>query len=98
MKKLFVLTTAIISLGLAPAFAQPGPHGGGQGPDFGGVDGQTLWRQPDFFRRDGISNWRANGEKITMPGKISFDTGKSRFEINMSEMQGAKMPPAPPSK
>ena len=28
-----------------------------------------------------------------MPGKISFDAGKSRFEMNMSEAQGTKMPP-----
>jgi hypothetical protein len=33
------------------------------------------------------------GENIIMPGKLTFDNGKSRFEMNMSEMQGSKMPP-----
>ena len=28
-----------------------------------------------------------------MPGKISFDAGKSRFEMNMSDLQGPQMPP-----
>ena len=30
---------------------------------------------------------------MSMPGKMFFDTGKSRFEMNMSEMKSAKMPP-----
>ena len=34
-----------------------------------------------------------SGKPITMPGKISFDTGKSRFEINMADMKGGQMPP-----
>jgi hypothetical protein len=28
-----------------------------------------------------------------MPGKISFDAGKSRFEVNMSDVQGGKITP-----
>src|SRR5438094_6389774 len=32
-------------------------------------------------------------EMMTVPGKLAFDHGKSRFEMDMSEMQGAKMPP-----
>ena len=28
-----------------------------------------------------------------MPGKISFDSGKSRFEMNMADVKGTKMPP-----
>ena len=35
----------------------------------------------------------SSGNTITMPGKIYFDTGKSRFEINMADMKGGNMPP-----
>ena len=34
-----------------------------------------------------------SGSPITMPGKISFDAGKSRFEFNLADMKGGKMPP-----
>ncbi len=30
---------------------------------------------------------------ITMPGKMSFDGGKSRFEMNMTEIKGSQIPP-----
>jgi hypothetical protein len=32
-------------------------------------------------------------EAMTMPGKIFFDQGKSRFEMDLSQLKGAKMPP-----
>ncbi len=28
-----------------------------------------------------------------MPGKISYDAGKSRFEVNMADMKGGNLPP-----
>jgi hypothetical protein len=34
-----------------------------------------------------------SGEPMTMPGKISFDAGKQRFEINMADMKGGQIPP-----
>jgi hypothetical protein len=34
-----------------------------------------------------------SGQPMTMPGKLSFDTGKSRFEVNMADMKGGQMPP-----
>ncbi|HYG25183.1 MAG TPA: DUF4412 domain-containing protein [Verrucomicrobiae bacterium] len=35
----------------------------------------------------------SGGETISVPGKMSFDSGKSRFEMNMSEAKGSAMPP-----
>jgi hypothetical protein len=35
---------------------------------------------------------RGEGNTLTMPGKMTFDAGKSRFEMNMSEVQGSQMP------
>ena len=42
----------------------------------------------EFETGDSVS-----GDAMTMPGKLSFDAGKSRFEMNMAEMKGAAMPP-----
>lgn len=93
MKKIFVLTVTLVALCLNPAFAQLGAHGGGAtGPNLGGAmnklfgDNQAFSAVMEFHTTGGSSG------NITMPGKISFDTGKSRFEMNMSEMQGTKMP------
>lgn len=92
MKNLFRLTTVLITLGLAPAFAQFGPRAGG--PHFGGAMDKLFGDNQSFsavleFQTDGD-----NGHNMIMPGKISFDAGKSRFEMNMSEMQGSPMPPS----
>lgn len=33
------------------------------------------------------------GDNITMPGKISYDAGKSRFEMDMSQLKSGKVTP-----
>lgn len=93
MKKILLLATALISFGLAPAFAQFGPQGGGQGPHFGGALDKLFGDNKAFSATMEFQTAGPNGENITMPGKFNFDTGKSRFEMNMSEMQGSQMPP-----
>jgi hypothetical protein len=95
MKKYFFLTTTLVALGLTPAFAQPGPRGGGSsGPNFGGGLHKLFGANQAFSAVMEIQSSGRSGESITMPGKISFDGGKSRFEMNMSEAQGTKMPPS----
>jgi len=34
-----------------------------------------------------------SGQPVTMPGKIAYDMGKTRFEFNMADMKGRKMSP-----
>jgi hypothetical protein len=78
-------------LGLSPAFAQFGPRSGG--PQFGGAMNKLFGAHQTFSAVLEFHSSGAQGENTTMPGKLSFDTSKSRFEMNMSEMQGSKMPP-----
>ncbi len=92
MNKFFLLTTTIISLGLAPAMAQPAPRGGA-GPNFGGAMNKLFGANQTFSSAMEFQTTSPNGNNISMPGKIAFDAGKSRFEMNMSEMKGAQMPP-----
>jgi hypothetical protein len=89
MKRILLFTT-IIGLGLAPAMAQFGPHGG-QGPNLGGSIGKLFGTNQAFSATMEFQSTGPNGASITMPGKISFDAGKSRFEMNMSEVKGAGM-------
>jgi len=90
MKK-FLLLTALISLGLAPAFAQVGPGGGG--PNLGGAMDKLFGVNQAFSAKMDFQTSQGQGNPLTVPGKISFDSGKSRFEMNMSEMRGSQMPP-----
>lgn len=83
-----------MSLGLAPAFAQPGPRGGApQGPHFGAAMNKLFGGNQSFSAVMEFQTSGRNGNNMTMPGKFCFDNGKSRFEMNMSEMQGSSMPP-----
>jgi len=90
MKKILLATT-IISLGVATAMAQFGPNDGGQGPDLGGPLGKLFGPNQSFSATMEFQTTGANGGNIIMPGKISYDTGKQRFEINMSKVEGTAM-------
>ena len=94
MKKLFLLTTTVMALGLAPAFAQFGPRGGGapQGPHFGGAMDQLFGTHQTFSAALEFQTTDASTNSIIMPGKLSLADGKSRFEMNLSEMQNTNMP------
>lgn len=92
MKKIFAIAAAIVSVGLFPAFAQFGPHGGGQGPNFDTAMAKLFGDHQSFTAGVEFQTTMAGGNDITMPGKMSFDAGKSRFEMNMSEIQGAHIP------
>jgi hypothetical protein len=94
MKKILRLTTALVALGLTPAFAQFGPRGGAQGPHFGGAMNQLFGANQTFSAGLEFQTSGRDGQNITMPGKLSFDSGKSRFEMNLSESRGSSMPPS----
>lgn len=92
MKRFLTLVTTIVSLGLFPAFAQFDPQGGGQGPHFGGALDKLFGDNQAFSATLQFQTAGPNGENVTMPGKLNFDTGKARFEMNLSEVQGSQMP------
>jgi hypothetical protein len=92
MKKyLSILTVAIISLGLTSTFAQPG--GGSAGPKFDGAMAKLFGDNTAFSAAMEFQTSHNGGNVITMPGKMAYDAGKSRFEMNMSEAKGMRIPP-----
>ena len=93
-KTILLLITILLGLGLMPARAQFGPPGGSpQGPHFGGALDKLFGANQTFSAGLEFQTSGRDGENITMPGKMSFDSGKSRFEMNMSESKGTKLPP-----
>lgn len=90
MKKSFaLLAAAILGLGILTAAAQPaGP------PSFSGDIDKLFGDNQSFTAAIEIQTTDPrSGAPITMPGKLSLDNGKSRFEMNMSEMKGGNLPP-----
>jgi len=96
MKKSLILTAfAVTALALATAQAQPQRAGGGAGgPHFGAAFSKLFGANQAFSARIEVeASDPASGQTMTIPGKMSFDTGNTRFEMNLSEMKGAKMNP-----
>lgn len=73
------------------AHAQMGPP---HGPRFGGAMDKLFGHNQSFSATlDMQMKTSAEGNTMDMPGTIYFDSGQSRFEMNMSEMKGHQMPP-----
>jgi hypothetical protein len=86
-----ILASAILGLGLAPAWSQFGPPAG---PRLGG-DMDKLFGDSQAFSATLTleTKDKSSGDTTTMPGKIIFDSGKSRFETDMTQAGGGKMHP-----
>jgi hypothetical protein len=92
MKKfLSLLTTATLCFGLAPAFAQPGQTPGS--PGFDGAMSRLFGDNSAFTATIKSQIKPKSDDLITMPGKVAFDSGKTRMEMNPAEATGLKMPP-----
>ena len=71
-------------------YAQSGSPGG---PQLGGSMDKLFGENQSFAAALEFQATDKSGKTIIMPGKISFDTGKSRFEFNMADVKGGPMPP-----
>jgi hypothetical protein len=83
-----VLSVAVLCSTLIAAYAQPGMRG----PQFGGSMSK-LFGDNSAFSATVEMQMKMGEQDMTMPGKISFDSGKSRFEMAMSDAKGSQMPP-----
>ena len=78
-------------LNLVSASAQ---MGGPKGPQLSGNIAKLFGKNSAFSAAMEMQTLMPpQNQTVTMPGKIAFDAGKSRFEMDMSEMKGASMPP-----
>jgi len=96
-KHIHILTAAVLSLILIPAHAQPGMRGGmggpQSGPRFGGDMAKIFGENSSYTANlEMHAPGGAGGAEVIMPGKLAYLEGKSRFEMDMTEMKGGNMP------
>jgi outer membrane lipoprotein-sorting protein len=91
MKKTsLILAVAILALGFAPAYSLFGQMP--NSPQFGnGME--KLFGENQTFSATLKMQASNNGSPMTMSGKMAFDKGSSRTEMNMADMQGGGIPP-----
>ena len=95
-KSLFVTSLLALCLSLLSASAQPRGRGGmggpPQGPKFDAAMAK-LFGDNSAFSANLEFQMTAEGKPMTMPGKMAYLDGKSRFEVNMTDMKGGNAPP-----
>jgi len=94
--KLFSLVCVCFVLGVSGTVAQPSPAGSpmGGGPGLSGSTVRLFGENTVFSAALQIQTENpGSAEAMKVPGKIYFDHGKSRFEMNMSEAKGGMMTP-----
>jgi outer membrane lipoprotein-sorting protein len=90
--KITTIIAAALGLGFLTASAQPGAMWDGpRGPNFGGSMSKLFGDNKTFSATIEIQALDGAAGDTTMPAKISFDDGKSRFEMNLAEVKNSKM-------
>jgi len=91
MKKYFILlASAVVCLGILPAYSQSGSPGG---PRLAGATSRLFGDNQTFSAALEMQVADKSGKPMSMPGLITYDTGNTRFEINIADMKGGNMPP-----
>jgi hypothetical protein len=96
-------TTAFLALmlcsTLATVHAQMGgmggaQRGGGQGPQISAAMAKLFGDHSAFSASmESQVKMSTSGDPMSIPGKMAYDAGKFRFEMNLTEMKGSQLPP-----
>src|SRR5580693_2005937 len=95
---IFAITCALAGFALTTVNAQP-PGGRGMGgpppgPNFSGALSKLFGDNKAFSATMEMhTSGGPSGSGMTIPGKIAFSDGKSRFEMDMTEVKGGSIPP-----
>jgi hypothetical protein len=92
-KHLLLLVTIVAGFTVVTAPAQPGPGGPPPGPSWDGAMAKLFGDNAGFTATMEFHFNRASGQEMTMPGKMAHLEGKARFEMDLTKMQGGKIPP-----
>ena len=90
----FLLLLAILPLACSSAHAQFGGRGFGAaaGPGLSGAMTRFFGEHTAFSASLNMGTKSEQGGTMLMPGKIAYLDGQSRFDIDLSKIEGGKMP------
>ena len=83
---------AILSTVISFSIAHAQPAAAPGGPHFGGAM-TKLFGDNQAFSASMEMQTKAKDDDITMPGKIMFDAGRSRFEMDMTQLKSKRINP-----
>ncbi|HEU6448995.1 MAG TPA: DUF4412 domain-containing protein [Verrucomicrobiae bacterium] len=92
MKTVIHIFLAIALLGVTSLSAQP-MGGAPGGPNFSGAMDKLFGDNQTFSATMETTMIGQSGKTVTMPGNFSFDSGKSRFEVDMTRVSGGEISP-----
>lgn len=96
-KRHFLLALTAIALATTLVHAQPGGRRGGMGgpsgPKFGGAWQRLFDEHKSFNAAIVMSSKSGPMADAMVPGTIAYDEGLSRFEMDISKIEGGRMPP-----
>lgn len=87
-RNLLILATTLLCSAFLPVQAQFGPGPGPASPRLGGAMSKLFSENKSFSATMEMQVADPSGKPMTMQGKIAFDEGRSRFELDMTTMQG----------
>lgn len=90
--RIFAITILTLSLVTSSYAQQRRPGGAGGPPQFSGAM-TKLFGENKAFTANAEMNIQTPNGAMTMPGKLAFLDGKSRFEMDATKMKGAQIPP-----
>jgi hypothetical protein len=90
-KQTLFLFIATLALTCCITQAQPGRPA--VSPGFNSIITKLFGDNPTFSADIEVQMNTAGQQPTSMPGKITFDTGKSRYEMNISEAKGGQLNP-----
>jgi hypothetical protein len=89
-RHLVLLASVMVGIAAVTAGAQPGQP---PGPGFDGAMSKLFGDNNAFSATMDLHITQASGKEMMMPGKIAHMADKSRFDMDMSNMQGLTIPP-----
>ncbi|HVU07053.1 MAG TPA: hypothetical protein VHG89_00760 [Verrucomicrobiae bacterium] len=89
-KHICILISAILCAGLIPAYSQ---MGGQSGPEFNAALRQLFGDNQNFSAVVEVQTTDEGGNAFSAPGTMSFNSGKTRFDMKLSDMQSKQLNP-----
>ena len=96
-----IILATMLAFSVLASHAQPGPRGGGMGgpppgPSMSGSLKKVFGEHTAFSANLEMqyNKGTSSSDAMTMPGKMAALDGKSRFEMDMTQMKGGQMSPA----